>query len=80
MYIAGKRSAALAESDSSGVPLAHAVTVNVLDRYQQSDLYQENHQQLQKTMDVLLEREQMGEEGRVKTATYATNVLWQVST
>lgn len=78
VYIADERFTPLEEANITRVPMAQGV-VNVLDRYQQSDLYRENCQQLQKTLNVLLEEEQRGGEGKVKAATYATNFLWQVS-
>ena len=78
MYIDTGSSLVEEAVSSSRVSLANEMAVNMFDNYQKSDLCRDNDRKLKKAVDMLLEREERGEEREVKSATYATNFLWQV--
>lgn len=58
--------------------IVYGEKVDMADNYQQTELYQETSRQLEEIWQQLQEREERKNEPRARSASYATNIFWQV--
>ena len=66
-------------NNTSTAHLAGGAVVDLVEHYQQSQLYTATDKQLRNILEDLQERERTGQERMTRAANYATNFFWQVS-